>query len=316
MLVKQILLQQVMKIKFLKLCVTALVAASFIISDARADIDGFNFLVGWSQNREADGPPLSLGDDFVRITSGGNQYRSLWFNAKQDITQFSATFRYRVEDIGGQGSEGGVFFVVQNDPRETAALSPFFFGYGNGLFEPSIGVQPSAAITIESRQFALGKNGTFSGSYENGDFTDVSPSIEPTTAFMFTDVLVSITYDGNLMNVVMDDQVNEPYEITFSLPELDISLGSPNTYVGFTAGASGFFNSGATQVISNFQFVELGSDVLLGDVNQDKSVDLLDVAPFVDLINAGKFQEEADINQDGVVDLLDVAPFVALLTGE
>lgn len=55
--------------------------------------------------------------------------------------------------------------------------------------------------------------------------------------------------------------------------------------------------------------------VLLGDVNLDGVVSLLDVAPFVNLITTGTFQAEGDINQDGVVSLLDVAPFVALLTG-
>lgn len=52
---------------------------------------------------------------------------------------------------------------------------------------------------------------------------------------------------------------------------------------------------------------------LIGDVNGDGNVNLLDVAPFVDLLSLGGFQEEADINQDGNVDLLDVGPFVMLL---
>jgi hypothetical protein len=55
--------------------------------------------------------------------------------------------------------------------------------------------------------------------------------------------------------------------------------------------------------------------ILLGDVNQDGFVNLLDVAPFVDAITTGTFIPEADVNQDGVVDLLDVAPFVELLSG-
>jgi len=54
----------------------------------------------------------------------------------------------------------------------------------------------------------------------------------------------------------------------------------------------------------------------LGDINMDGVVDLLDVAPFVDLIISGKFLDKADINMDGVVGLLDVAPFVDLLTGQ
>ena len=55
--------------------------------------------------------------------------------------------------------------------------------------------------------------------------------------------------------------------------------------------------------------------VLLGDVNCDGSVNLLDVGPFVDLISSGGFSDKADINLDGVVDLLDVQPFVDLLAG-
>ena len=55
--------------------------------------------------------------------------------------------------------------------------------------------------------------------------------------------------------------------------------------------------------------------VLLGDVNRDGAVNLLDVGPFVELIATGEFQAEADINMDGVVNLLDVGPFVELLSG-
>lgn len=54
---------------------------------------------------------------------------------------------------------------------------------------------------------------------------------------------------------------------------------------------------------------------LLGDVNCDEVVNLLDVAPFVEAITSGSFQPRADINQDGFVNLLDVAPFIDLLTG-
>jgi hypothetical protein len=59
-------------------------------------------------------------------------------------------------------------------------------------------------------------------------------------------------------------------------------------------------------------FAEAG--VLHGDVNGDGIVNLLDVAPFVDLIVDGGFLPAADVNVDGVVDLLDVEPFVDLLT--
>ena len=57
-------------------------------------------------------------------------------------------------------------------------------------------------------------------------------------------------------------------------------------------------------------------DVLLGDINRDGSVNLLDVDGFVALLSTSQFQPEADINGDGAVNLLDVSLFVALLAGQ
>ena len=54
---------------------------------------------------------------------------------------------------------------------------------------------------------------------------------------------------------------------------------------------------------------------ILGDVNGDGAINLLDVTPFVSLLTMGEYQCEADINEDGLVNLLDVTPFVELITG-
>ncbi len=54
---------------------------------------------------------------------------------------------------------------------------------------------------------------------------------------------------------------------------------------------------------------------ILGDINGDGIVNLLDVGPFVSAITTGTFIPAADINMDGQVNLLDVAGFVDLLTG-
>ena len=63
-----------------------------------------------------------------------------------------------------------------------------------------------------------------------------------------------------------------------------------------------------------FQF-PAADTVLLGDVNFDETVNLLDVDPFIDLLTAGTFQSEADCNEDGAVNLLDVEPIVILSGG-
>ena len=74
-------------------------------------------------------------------------------------------------------------------------------------------------------------------------------------------------------------------------------------------------NGNAVQV--NASIVATGQlpSILLGDVNQDGSVDLLDVQPFVDLLAKSGYQLEADMNQDGALNLLDVQLFVDALAG-
>ena len=64
---------------------------------------------------------------------------------------------------------------------------------------------------------------------------------------------------------------------------------------------------------SNVFVHEITNDFLLGDINGDGAVNLLDVAPFIDLIANGEFDKAGDINGDGAVDLLDVAGFIDLL---
>ena len=68
-------------------------------------------------------------------------------------------------------------------------------------------------------------------------------------------------------------------------------------------------------VAINGQILSINPIVIFGDVNQDGVVNLLDVQPFIDLLNSGGFLDEADINQDGAVNLLDVDPFIGVLAG-
>ena len=71
---------------------------------------------------------------------------------------------------------------------------------------------------------------------------------------------------------------------------------------------TGFLPAIDTQGIVTFD------NFLLGDVNNDGHVSLLDVAAFVELLTNGGFDPAADVNGDGVVDLLDVPAFIELVT--
>ncbi len=78
---------------------------------------------------------------------------------------------------------------------------------------------------------------------------------------------------------------------------------------------SGFFTiTTSSGMGDDLQLTSFAPLALLGDTNLDGEVNLLDVAPFVDRLIDGVFQEEADINGDGEATLLDVSLFVALLS--
>ena len=71
---------------------------------------------------------------------------------------------------------------------------------------------------------------------------------------------------------------------------------------GFPSSTSGAFNDYIVRV------------AVIGDVNQDCDINLLDVGPFVELLGTGGYSVQADINQDGALNLLDVSEFINLLS--
>ncbi|MEM9412668.1 MAG: dockerin type I domain-containing protein [Planctomycetota bacterium] len=57
-----------------------------------------------------------------------------------------------------------------------------------------------------------------------------------------------------------------------------------------------------------------GGSGIPGDVNGDEAVNLLDVDPFICVLQSGNYVAEADLSNDGFVSLLDVLFFVDLLS--
>lgn len=57
-----------------------------------------------------------------------------------------------------------------------------------------------------------------------------------------------------------------------------------------------------------------GGAPVIGDVNRDGMVNFLDITPFIALLSATEFQDEADIDRNGTVDFLDITPFIVLLS--
>ena len=149
---------------------------------------------------------------------------------------------------------------------------------------------------------------------------------------------VTASIDGGgsetLIELVVDEAATQTYFYEDgSMEDIDDPMtvnGTmlDNNFQNFSAPITGtgnvltitfaFTGNGGNEVIAfNNLIVEAGKgkNVMLGDVNCDGVVDLLDVAPFVDAVSNSVLDVKADINEDGIDDLLDVAPFVALLTG-
>ncbi len=82
-----------------------------------------------------------------------------------------------------------------------------------------------------------------------------------------------------------------------------------------SAGAGGIVNGGAA-FDADFGIATImvaADEPILGDINGDGVVNMMDVDPFVRVLVNGGYLAEADINGDGRVDLRDVRPFVKLL---
>lgn len=55
---------------------------------------------------------------------------------------------------------------------------------------------------------------------------------------------------------------------------------------------------------------------ILGDVNLDRVVDFLDIAPFISVLSAAVYQTEADCDLNGTVNFQDISFFIALLSSQ
>ena len=293
------------------LCALLVVA---IQSDrANAQIDGFsNFSKNWTYNQLDSGSPAAIGADFIDITNGAAQARNIWFNTRQPISEFSASFRYETDlFFSGAGFDSpGLSFVVHNSPSALEASANSNSGAGFN------GIEQSLAVV-----FRLLSNGRVMVSIQRDGSVDNSGSDLGDRTTFDEGLDVTLTYDGALLNLMIDDGIEEPFVQTLIVsPDIAESLGSGDAIIGFGASTNGNFilASVTRQTISDFQFESSGElvigDLELGDVNQNGVVDFFDIQPFIDLLAAQEFQAEADIDGNGVVNFFDIAPFIGVLS--
>lgn len=211
---------------------------------AQADIGGFNFLNGWTPKVADSAPPISVPNaNTVQLSSGGGNLRSIWFNTPQSITQFNASFTYRLSELFNGPVR--LAFVVQNDPRGVDAI-------GNGNTSSFAGITKSVAVV-----FDFGYSGTVTnvGIGRNGSVTGFE-AMTPASA-VSRNLNVNIAYSGgSLLTFTAVDSLDSTRSFTrnYVLPEsIAATVGSNSAIVGFAAGTNGLTSS-MTQTLSNFSF--------------------------------------------------------------
>ena len=110
--------------------------------------------------------------------------------------------------------------------------------------------------------------------------------------------------NGELLDELV---VGETFTITEPIQTLEGILADGSS---FSFGES----YGGGPVFSPDAILTVTLSSILGDVNVDGEVNFLDISPFIALLSAGDFQDEADIDGNGVVNFSDIAPFINLLT--
>ena len=124
-------------------------------------------------------------------------------------------------------------------------------------------------------------------------------------------VTVTQSFEQMAADEFIDIPNGEFIDIPLPLPTVLPPGGTANLLFSGSVDSISF----EVDLISTFTAQGEISSVLLGDLNGDGIVSLLDVALFVDAILDGTFVAAADINGDGAVNLEDVAPFEGLLVG-
>ena len=292
-----------MKTKLLSLLALSIIlTAGTVQADTIYDnqsLDGANVFYG-----RGDGFPLSrnlLGDDISTLAPGDGeewQIDSVTFNmlvvgdgiATETFNDVSVVVTFLAgvvtQDTGADTAEQFANATILGS--ETFNLGDVSSGDGGGSIAIpmtvdfvnaiNIGEGQDIGITFEFSDPQGSGDGLLSLVYRSLDGTDNTPAVGETSRVNFRD----------------EDQ---------------------NGFINGTDNF-GFGTDARLRIAIEASVVTNDCPFMLGDTNEDGTVDLLDVTPFVDaLSNGGDTLCQADINGDGVVDLLDVTPFVALLSG-
>ena len=139
-----------------------------------------------------------------------------------------------------------------------------------------------------------------------GDATNVSLLLESDAN---VEILNQNIFIGNISSGGVGINIEEPFEILFdsSLTESDIIftlniLSNQSGYIAYTQSFPIILS-----VIEN--------SMILGDINADSLINVLDVVQLVNIILSNSSNEAADLNQDDMINVQDIILLINLILG-
>ena len=157
------------------------------------------------------------------------------------------------------------------------------------------------------------------------DYIDLEDDVPAIMFHGSSDIVVP--YDYGLpftINIALpvvygSSQIHERMNLLGIENELYIEEGEGHEYWGslngtWVSGPNDYYD----QIIDDsfnflYQFLEVNSNVLLGDLNQDGSVDILDVVQTVNSILDNEYDSNGDVNQDGILNILDIIIIIDII---
>lgn len=183
----------------------------------------------------------------------GNEASSVFYNQKQYIGQFYASFVYHYNGTNPDsfGPGDGFTFTIQNDPRGASALG--VAGGELGYGDTSSGIMNSAAV--EFNLFDAFGRALGTGLGQNGQTGQNTPGLyrasAPVNLISGDPISVILSYDGTTLSETLFDTVTRATYHTSYVTNLPSVVGSSFASVGFTGGTGAAV---ADQTITNFIF--------------------------------------------------------------
>ena len=151
----------------------------------------------------------------------------------------------------------------------------------------------------------------------------------PAIMFHGTSDLV-VPYDSGLpftINIALpivygSNQIHEKLDELNIQNEVYIEEGEPHEYWGtlngnWVGGPNEYFYQIQNDSYNFlYQFLDIGSNELLGDINNDQIVNILDIIVIVDYVINNEYISIADVNADNTLNILDIILIVNIIIGD